>query len=594
MFDEYDQEEKELSKLQIKKQQQKKLTLILLLLTAGVAYLFLVYLPQEKQKKELATRIQADVDRLQAVEPKDYSALLTTLQGYLLLANGTEWEQMVLNDKKEILNQGIEWLKLEKLRYAQELTEKTKKDAEEAAVREEKKNREKKLHWKRKAYNWADELMHGVIKTALEGGWKELVDKVFGGQEPETCIYGAQYTIHFPPACWEKLTNEQKYVNGIPSKENIKPGITLLDSNEELIFTNKKILEWEQKVLINPTRGELDSTSGKDNNALFYGAPGTGKTSITKRLCLRTNRFPMVEVKGSSFTPTFADNVAGLKPLQKFVYTVSDITWNLVDNFGFEREEGGEARYILFVDEANQVSNNAFTHDPSRLQFLKECMEGVNKEKQSKNLWIFATNYLEEIDKAVYRPGRLSNPLDFSWTLGDFYEHARRKGIYGQFPRHWTETAVLKKEDNEFVNKFSIKSFNELFLPFWKKFIAHPETQKDLPEIKPENSNEQQPAQPGIQLGEFFEFFWNLKESGQLHHFNGKWESPRTDKIEDIISVVRDTIDMRIDETNELLQKIGTAINEMGSGLQSATSSTIQLEIQDLQRQVADLQNKIR
>jgi hypothetical protein len=34
----------------------------------------------------------------------------------------------------------------------------------------------------------------------------------------------------------------------------------------------------------------------------------------------------MVELKGSSLTPTFADNEAGLKPLQKFIYTISDIT----------------------------------------------------------------------------------------------------------------------------------------------------------------------------------------------------------------------------------------------------------------------------
>jgi len=63
---------------------------MLLLLAAGAAYLFLVYLPQEKQRKELAARIQADIDKLQTIEPKDYSALLTALQRHLLLANGAE------------------------------------------------------------------------------------------------------------------------------------------------------------------------------------------------------------------------------------------------------------------------------------------------------------------------------------------------------------------------------------------------------------------------------------------------------------------------------------------------------------------------
>jgi ATP-dependent 26S proteasome regulatory subunit len=50
----------------------------------------------------------------------------------------------------------------------------------------------------------------------------------------------------------------------------------------------------------------------------------------------------------------------------------------------------------------------------TKLVFLKSCMEGIDKNAQSQNLWIFATNYLNMIDPPVYRPGRLSNQLDFS------------------------------------------------------------------------------------------------------------------------------------------------------------------------------------
>jgi hypothetical protein len=59
------------------------------------------------------------------------------------------------------------------------------------------------------------------------------------------------------------------------------------------------------------------------------------------------------------------------------------------------------------------------------------------------------------------------------------------------------------------------------------------------------------------------------------------------------MAVVRDTIDMRIDETNELLQQIGTSINNLSSGLQQTTSSTFEMEFRDLQRQVADLRSRI-
>jgi polyhydroxyalkanoate synthesis regulator phasin len=50
---------------------------------------------------------------------------------------------------------------------------------------------------------------------------------------------------------------------------------------------------------------------------------------------------------------------------------------------------------------------------------------------------------------------------------------------------------------------------------------------------------------------------------------------------------------MRIDETNDLLQQIGTSINNLSSGLQQATSSTLEMEVRDLQRRVAELQNRV-
>jgi hypothetical protein len=74
----------------IDKKQQKKLTLLALLLIAGATYLFLVYLPTEKQKKQLEAQIQTDLDRLANVQPDNYATTLTTLQNYLLLTNGNE------------------------------------------------------------------------------------------------------------------------------------------------------------------------------------------------------------------------------------------------------------------------------------------------------------------------------------------------------------------------------------------------------------------------------------------------------------------------------------------------------------------------
>lgn len=593
----YEEEEKDLLAKKKKKDKQKIMLLSLLLL-GGAVYLFMVYLPTEKQRKELESQIQTNIDKLATAQPAEYANLLAILQAYSQLANGSEWQQVAFENKKEELKRAIEWLQVKQMEYIQQSAQQAQSDLEKEIQEKEEKAKSKKLHWQRKKYNWADTLVH-VYKSAFVKGW-DKIEKIYGKKESPPCDFGAHYVIHFPPYCWERLTNEQKY---LPNSTDVKPEIKLLNSEENLTFTNQMITDWERKVMINPTRGEIDPATGKDNNALFYGTPGTGKTAITKRLCFRVNQYPLIELKGSSLTSTMDNHDSDIQNLQKFVYTISDITWNLVDNFGFTRATDGEVRYILFVDEANQVEKNTFSKSPTNLIFLKECIEGnaSSRQHESKNLWIFATNYLKEVDKAVYREGRLSNPLDFSWTLGDFYEHAKKANIYNQFPNHWKKTSVLKKEDNEFVNKFSIKSFKDSFLPFWTKFIGNDDTKKELPEIKEIKTNQQGEQeeiikQKGIELGEFFEFFWSLKETEQLKHFNGKWEKPREDKLEEIVSDLADTVNIRIDETNDLLQQIGTAVNTLNNNLQASAgsnSSTIQHELNSLSRSITEIRNRL-
>src|SRR6185312_8145083 len=122
--------------------------------------------------------------------------------------------------------------------------------------------------------------------------------------------------------------------------------------------------------------------SNLDNNALFYGAPRTGKSVMAEKLAYEADKYPLVVIQGSTLTPNKPNIDAGIVLLTKFVYTISSITYDLVDSYGFEREEDGEVRYILFLDEADQICMNSF--DPpktasSELTFLKECMGSDNK-----------------------------------------------------------------------------------------------------------------------------------------------------------------------------------------------------------------------
>ncbi|CAG8651857.1 8776_t:CDS:2 [Ambispora gerdemannii] len=176
-----------------------------------------------------------------------------------------------------------------------------------------------------------------------------------GGEENINIFdVAADYSIHFPPYLWNKLTSEQQKL---------------------------------AKIVANPVRGKQDPTTEKDNNALLYGAGGTGKTSIVRKLAYNANCYPLIEIKGPSLTPRKEDYSNGIDPLNKFVFTLCDIENTLEDDYNFSRESNSEVRYIFFVDEADNVcSNTALPTEYTRLIFLKSCMEGISKESQSQNL----------------------------------------------------------------------------------------------------------------------------------------------------------------------------------------------------------------
>ena len=478
------------------KKQQKNL--FLLTFAAGLGYYYLIYLPeQEKKEREEKQKLADEENRRQ------------------------EFERQQTEQEEESKNQA----ESEKLRKLENI-------------------KKKKLHWRREREikSWTDNWLLRK-KESFENTLRDL-----GGEENINIFdVAADYTIHFPPSLWNGLTEEQRTLAKSKGHGELK-----LDEKTRKFSYSQLIEDWEDKVTYNPIRGEPDPKTKKDNNALFYGTGGTGKTSLARRVAYNADLYPLIEIKGPALTPRKEDYNNGIDPLNKFIFTLCDIENALEDNYGFVREENGEIRYILFVDEADNVcSNTALPTEYTKLIFLKTCMEGINKSEQSQNLWIFATNYIHLIDKPVYREGRLSNPLDFSWTLGDFKKYAGEANIYNQFPVHWTRTSTLNDEDNKWVNRFSTMSFENEFLDFWYKFIRNSDTLKELvEETKIDDKGEEVIAKKGIQLGEFLEFFWRLFDSKQLHNFDGKYERPNKPKVEELIPKITEAVDTRLAELN--------------------------------------------
>jgi len=427
----------------------------------------------------------------------------------------------------------------------------------------------KKLHWRREREikSWTDDWLTRK-KESFENTLKDL-----GGEENINIFdVSADYTIHFPPSLWNELTEEQREL----AKQKGHGELNLDEKTKNFRF-NELVEEWEMNVTANPVRGEPDPETEKDNNALFYGAGGTGKTSLVRRLAYNADLYPLMEIKGSNLTPRKEDYDNGVDPLNKFIFTLCDIENTLEDNYGFMREPNGEIRFILFVDECDNVcSNTALPTEYTKLIFLKACMEGINKDAQSQNLWIFATNYLHLIDPPVYRPGRLSNPLDFSWTLGDFKYYADNAGISQQFPYHWNKLATLNNEDNKWVNRFNTMSFENDFLKFWRTFIIHPDTLKELVEETELNEQgEEIITKQGIPLGEFLEFFWRLFDSKQLHNFTGKFIKPNKPKVEELIPKITEVLDTRLNELSKQLKEINSQLTFQEQNYTTALTGNI-------------------
>lgn len=434
----------------------------------------------------------------------------------------------------------------------QQQTQVPQKSSEELQQEMEEDAWDKGRIWELPVQSWAD-IAVNKMKSILVRKYQEDASVFPNGDRDERFYFSrsASYAVHFPPTLRENYERAKK----------AEIDCSLLENTEELILS-EEIMIWEKRVLLDPTRGKPDADK-KDNSALFYGAPGTGKTRTMQNICVQANKYPLVEIKGAALTPSKDDQDSGLLPLKKFQYTISELEWSLVKECGLEREANGEVRYILFVDEADQISNNALTHDPTKLRFLKDCLEGVDATARSSNLWVFATNYLNDVDKAVYREGRLSNPLSFDWNWNEFKKYAEKYGILSKFPEKWQKTNFLKPEDNEWVKRFNKKLFQKEFLGddldnpgrprFWDLFIEkNPDAQydprQDEQSDEEDSDNNEEPKLKDIEIGEFLEFFWNLYDSRSLMSYDGKFQSFQKPTVEKVLEVQFTNLINKIDE----------------------------------------------
>jgi hypothetical protein len=266
--------------------------------------------------------------------------------------------------------------------------------------------------------------------------------------------------------------------------------------NEKLTdyYYADELIDWYNKALKNPT---------KENNALFYGAPGTGKTSLARILAKNAGK-PFFEVKGDDL---YAQQHEKREPRDKVLALLMDIEQGKFGGLkGGKQDIDISNGYILFIDEANTMEKEAVPKG-RKLGFLKTVYDAFDKHQENKKvLTILATNYLDDLDKGLFRAGRFPK-LCFNFSLPLMWRIMEKEGIdydvilLKSMPR--IDTAGAKTAP--LIAELGIDKLRK-FMQFWAKGQLSRKFSAQEKQFK-------------YQFRKSLELFWKLEQSGQLDSY---------------------------------------------------------------------------
>ena len=196
---------------------------------------------------------------------------------------------------------------------------------------------------------------------------------------------------------------------------------------------------------------ELTPIFGTDaipDGAIFYGAPGNGKT-LTARVLARELGLPFYETKLSDFGTSL-------------VYESGKKFKEFAQQLDHKFKETGE-RSVWFLDEFDSVGGSRDGAAQHNKELTDTLLQELSNPAQRGYILIAATNNLDDVDSALKRRGRLGNWLEFkNPDQGERIDTITKILNKHEFTKDFAQNKALISDVAKELDGFSMSSISNI------------------------------------------------------------------------------------------------------------------------------------